>query len=81
LGDVHWLLPLEKVEKNASGGIEPRFVIPPLPKPLTVQFALTDGESAENWTKLAPGTPAAVTGRLLISEPYKIVVKVKLAAK
>lgn len=81
LGDVHWLLPLEKVEKNASGAIEPRFIIPPLPKPLTVQFALADGESAENWTKLAPGTPAAVTGRLLISEPNKILVKVKLGAK
>jgi hypothetical protein len=80
LGDVHWQLPIEKVEQSPMG-IEPHFMMPALPKPFAIQFALADGERAENWTKLAPGTPAAFTGRLLMTEPYKIVVKVKLGAK
>ncbi len=78
LGDMHWQLVVDKVEEAPGGLIVPTFHPVDLAKPLELHIALDETEDAQKWAKLAPGSSVKVSARLSISEPYKIMAKVKL---
>jgi len=79
LGDMHWKLVVDKVDVAPGGLIIPSFHPVDLAKPVELHIALDDTEDVQKWAKLAPGTAVDVSARLSISEPYKVMAKVKLA--
>jgi hypothetical protein len=79
LGDMHWQIVVDRVEEAPGGLVVPSFHPVELAKPLELHFALDDTEDVQKWAKLAPGSSVNVLARLSISEPYKIMAKVKLA--
>lgn len=79
LGDMHWQLTAEKVEAAPGGLVNVEFRTVDLPKPLQIHFAVDDSDDLQKWAKIPAGTAVNVIARLTITEPNKIVAKVKLA--
>jgi hypothetical protein len=80
LGDVHWQLVVAKVEEAPGGTLSPQFRMEQLPKPLEMTATVDPAENPQRWATIAPGTPVRVVGRLIITEPYKITLKLRMDA-
>jgi hypothetical protein len=80
LGEVHWQLAVAKTDQAPGGILVPIFAEPSLPKPLEMHIALDEAENVQQWSDIKSNDKVKVIGRITISEPNKITVKVRKEA-